>query len=127
MIGEEKKNPASVDALYRISEVAMLRNACIYLVTHDLAESNASAPFTVASIQRDLVQALDPRAHAGRTNGAQLLAELVDAGLLSEADAEELRRVATLVAKECSPDVDPLLEVARRVLALRLAAGGCRG
>ena len=126
-MNNQKENPASVDALNRISEVFRLRNACIYLVAHDLAESNASAPLTVASIQRDLVQALDPRAHAGRTNGPQLLAELVDAGLLSETDAAGLRRVATLVAKECSPDVDPLLEVARRVLALRLAAGGRRG
>ena len=123
MIGDQKQNPASVVALNRISKSPKLRNACVYLLTYESIESNDSQPPTGAWVRGVYDQVLKRNAHKGRTNAAQLLSDLVEIGLLSIVDAEELRQSARLIAKECATEVDPLFEVARRVLALRLAAG----
>lgn len=122
-----KKNPASVGALSRISKVTSLSNACTILITWGSIESNDDEPVTVGWARRALEKALDPEVHVGRTDAASLLAGLVDAGLLSDSEEMWLYQVAELVAEESKPEIDPLLEVARRVLAMRLEAGGRRG
>lgn len=125
---EKKKGPVSDEVLIQTLEVKSLRNACIVIITNDIVESNLYEPVNIASSRRMLELALDPAAHLGRTNAASLLHGLVEAGLLSDGEEEALWYVAGLIEQEeGSLEIDPLLEVARRVLKLQLARGGRRG
>lgn len=124
MSNHEKKSPASVAALSRISEIGKLRNACTVMLTHNIVESKGEEPVTLESTLRLLDEAVEIDAHRGREDASSLIAGFVDSGLLTESDSILLHEAARLLADECSLEIDPLLEVARRVLALRLASGG---
>jgi len=117
-----KNNPASVDALSRISEETSLYLICIYIVTHDLDESNV-----VAASADSPGNFLESRASIGRVDAGAILAGLFDAGVVSESDQTTLQHAVKLVEQETDLTIDPLLEVARRVLEKSLVAGGWRG
>lgn len=114
--------------LSQISQSPSLCYACIYMLTSDLLDDCPDdEPVTIASSRRMLEKALDPKIHAGRTGANSMLSEFVGAGLLKMRDAKLLRSVAKLVDRDSDLTIEPLLEVARQVLSLRLAAGGQHG
>jgi hypothetical protein len=122
------KNLLIKTKLNQISQNPSLRNTCLYMLTSELLDDCPDdEPVTIASSRRMLEKALDPKIHIGRTGASSMLSDFVGAGLLEMRDAELLRSVAKLVGRDHDLTIDPLLEVARQVLSLRLAAGGQHG